>query len=141
MLAQQLTSPVLLFENSLGRLTQEPSHQLIYLQWYPGPRDLDAVQALFRHLLQAQHLTRFSKLLIDERAAAPYSEAAKTWLAEEWLPCLPSLSGFRARAYILATDVFARLSAVPVLAQAQHLHLPYHSFATEAEARAWLQLQ
>ena len=141
MLAQPLTSPVLLFENFLGRITQEPYYQLICLQWHPGRRDLEAVQALYRHLLQAQQVTHFTKLLVDERAAAPYTESAKTWLAEEWLPGLPNLSGFRARAYVVATDVFARLSAVPVLAQAQHLHLPYHSFTTEAEARAWLQLQ
>ena len=140
MLAQQLPSPVLLFENSLGHITQEPDQKLLCLHWHAAPRDLAPVQQLLRQLLQAHHLTHYPKLLLDERLASPYTEATKSWLVEEWLPRLPSITSFQAVARIVATDVFSRLSTVPVVAQAQHLHLPYHSFATEQEARAWLQL-
>ncbi|WP_324677135.1 hypothetical protein [Hymenobacter sp. GOD-10R] len=140
MLAQQLTSSVLLFENSLGHITQEPDQQLICLCWHRVLRDVSGLQPLLSQLLRAQHLTHYPKLLLDEHEAAPYSEAAKSWMVNEWLPCLPNLAGFQSVACVVATDVFARLSAVPVVAQAQHLHLPYRSFPTEAEARAWLQL-
>ncbi|MDO7875617.1 hypothetical protein Q5H93_12810 [Hymenobacter sp. ASUV-10] len=134
------TVPAILFTNALARLTHEPGG-LLCLQWQPGPRELAGVQAVFEQLAWAQRHTRAPQLLNDELRAAPFAEAAKHWLTQEWLPRQARFSGFAQVAAVLPAEVFARLSTVPVLARARQMGLPYHPCLSETEARAWLRQQ
>lgn len=134
-------APVFLFANAQARLSHEPGG-LLCLQWQPGLRNLATVQATFEQLQQAQRRSGATRLLLDERLAGPFSEEAKSWLTEEWLPRLAGQGRFQHIAAVLAQDVFARLSAVLILAQVQRLHLGQHRpFLAEADARAWLRQQ
>ncbi|QNH62565.1 hypothetical protein [Hymenobacter sediminicola] len=127
----------LLYENSLGRITHEPLGYL-RLHWQEGLRGSESVRALFAQLLRAQLRTGCRHLLIDERLAAPFQEADKVWLAGYWLPEWVQQVGCHHAAHLAATDVFARLSSVGILAKARSMALSQRSFTTETEALQWL---
>ncbi|WP_375434909.1 hypothetical protein [uncultured Hymenobacter sp.] len=140
MAAQPAISSLLLFENSLARIVQEADH-LICVYWHAGLREEAGAQLVFQQVRTAQQQTGCTKLLMNEQLAGIFTEAAKAWLVENWLPHLTRSGGFRHVACVLPTDVFARLSNVPVQVQAKSLHLPFQPFSSEAAARRWLHQQ
>jgi hypothetical protein len=140
MLPLSSSAAVVFFEHPLGRITQE-AEGFIRLQWLAGLRDTAAVRAIFEQLTRTCQRTACPRLLIDERLAEPFAEDAKSWLLEHGLPGLCQPSGYAQVAVISATDVYARLSAVSARAESQRLGLPFRAFASEAEARTWLNLR
>lgn len=130
------TSSVL-FENSLGCISYEPAGYL-RLHWQAGPRDSQPVRTLFAQTLRAQVQTGCAYLLIDERLASAFQEAEKAWLTEEWLPYWVAQAGRYYVAHLAATDVYARLSTVGVMAKARSIALSHCLFTNETDAVHWL---
>ena len=132
-----LTTRALYFENSSGRLWEEPDGY-VRLEYKSGPREAVQFRAILTHLLQALGRNRWSKVLIDQRLMLPYSPAELAWMSEEWLPRAVNEHGYRHGAFIVSLDVFARLAMNQLVLANRALPLTYSTFETEAAAVAWL---
>ncbi|RZK32675.1 MAG: hypothetical protein EOO63_00605 [Hymenobacter sp.] len=68
----------------------------------------------------------------------PFSPQAQQWISEDWLPAAVAVSGYRAGAVVVATNVLARLATAYITTSVADLPLRYRSFDTEEDAVAWL---
>ncbi|OGX90228.1 hypothetical protein [Hymenobacter coccineus] len=125
------------FENAAGRVWEEPQHYL-RLDYYAGPREEVAFRALLTHALRAMTRRGWGKLLIDQRKMAPYSDAERAWMVEEWLPRAIREGGYRYGAVVLAENAFARVSMTRLAMASRELGNTYKTFDTEDEAMGWL---
>ncbi|AWM34296.1 hypothetical protein [Hymenobacter nivis] len=125
------------FENAVGRVWEEPLHYL-RLDYYAAPREEVAFRALLTHALHALVRRGWGKMLIDQRKMAPYSDAERAWMLDEWLPRAIREGGYRYGAVVLAENPFARVSMTRLSLAARELGNTYKTFDTEADAAAWL---
>ena len=130
----------LYFENSVGRLWEEPA-AYVRLEYRPGPRDAAQFRAMLTHLMQALSRHHWSKVLIDQRVMVPYTPAELAWMSDEWLPRAVHEYGYRFGAFIVSHDVFARLAMNQLMMSSRSLAHTYRSFETEETAVAWLLAQ
>ena len=130
----------LYFENSIGRIWEEPEGY-VRLEYRPSPRDAVQFRAILTHLMQALARHRWSKALIDQRAMAPYTPAELAWMSDEWLPRAVQEYGYRYGAALLAHDVFARLAMNQLMMATRNLAHSYRSFESDGEAVGWLLAQ
>ena len=127
----------LYFENSIGRIWEEPGGYL-RLEYRAGPREPLQFRALLTHAAQALSRRHWEKMLVDQRAMAPFNASEQQWMTTEWLPRAVAEHGYRYGAVLLAHDVFARLAMNQyVMASRQPQHA-YRTFDTEEAAVAWL---
>lgn len=127
----------LYFENSIGRIWEEPARYL-RLEYRTGARDIVQFRAILTHLMQALARHRWSKVFIDQRDMAPYTATELTWMNEEWLPRAVLEYGYRYGAAVVAHDVFARLAMNQFVMTSRNLPHVYRTFEDEKEALAWL---
>lgn len=132
-----LPSRTLYFENSIGRLLEEPEGY-IRLEYKPGARDMVQYRAILTHLMQALSRHRWSKVLIDQRVMSPYTPIELAWMSDDWLPRAVNEHGYRLGAFIVSPDVFARLAMNQLVMASRNLPHTYRTFETENLAVAWL---
>ncbi|MCC3154202.1 hypothetical protein Q3A66_04680 [Hymenobacter sp. BT770] len=130
----------LYFENSIGRIWEEPEG-FLRLEYRAGLREPVQFRALLTHAVQAMSRRRWEKMLVDQREMAPLSPSEQEWMATEWLPRAVQEGGYRYGAILIANNVFARLAMNQyVMASRGQSHV-YRTFETEETAVAWLLAQ
>ncbi|MDQ2771469.1 MAG: STAS/SEC14 domain-containing protein [Bacteroidota bacterium] len=127
----------LYFENSVGRLWEEPAGYL-RLEYKPTPREALQFRAILTHLAQALSRHGWGNVLIDQREMAPYTPAELAWMGEEWLPRAVLDFGYRFGAAVVAHNVFARLAMNQLILANRTLPHTYRTFEGNAEAVEWL---
>ncbi|HEX8506206.1 MAG TPA: hypothetical protein VF630_12625 [Hymenobacter sp.] len=127
----------LYFENSIGRIWEEPGEYL-RLEYRPGVREAMQFRALLTHTAHALARQGWSKILVDQRSMAPFSPSEQDWMTNEWLPRAVAESGYRYGAILVAEDVFARLATNQFVMASRKLPHTYRTFEKEGEATAWL---
>lgn len=127
----------LYFENSTGRLWEEPEGYL-RLEYKPGPRELMQFRAMLTHTAQALSRRQWTRILVDQRQMAPFNPAEQAWMTTEWLPKAVHEHGYRHGAVLVAHNVFARLAMTQLVLASRDLPHTYRTFESEAEALAWL---
>ena len=132
-----LVSRSLYFENSTGRIWEEPEGYL-RLDYKAGPREAAQFRAMLTHIMQALSRHGWSKVLIDQRLMNPYTPLELAWMGEDWLPRAVHEHGYRHGAFIVSPDVFARLAMNQLVMANRNLPHTYRTFETEALAVAWL---
>lgn len=125
------------FENSAGRLWEEPAGY-VRLEYKPGPRETVQFRALLTHAAQALGRHRWPRMLVDQRAMAPFTPAEQAWMSRDWLPAAVHEYGYRYGALLVAHDVIARLAMTQVIFGTRNLPHAYRSFEDEGAAVAWL---
>ena len=130
----------LYFENSVGRLWEEPAGYL-RLEYTPTARETLQFRAILTHLAQALSRHGWGRVLIDQREMAPYTPAELAWMGEEWLPRAVLDFGYRFGAAVVAHDVFARLAMNQLVLANRSLPHTYRTFEGEAGAVEWLLAQ
>ncbi|OUJ69173.1 hypothetical protein BXP70_26870 [Hymenobacter crusticola] len=126
------------YGNAVG-LVQEHS-DYVRLRYHAGQRQAVEFQALLGHVTRALARHGAGKLLIDQRAMAPYSPPEQAYVLQQWLPRTIVEGHYRWGAVVMAQDVFARLAMDTIRTQAQTLPLTYRFFTEEPEALAWLHM-
>ncbi|MFC7666355.1 hypothetical protein ACFQT0_02125 [Hymenobacter humi] len=127
----------LYFENSIGRIWEEPGDSCGW-NTVPARASLLQFRALLTHAAQALSRRHWEKMLVDQRAMAPFNASEQEWMATEWLPRAVAEHGYRYGAVLLAHDVFARLAMNQYVMASRQLHHVYRTFDTEETAVAWL---
>jgi hypothetical protein len=133
----QKPSRSLYFENSIGRIWEEPDNYL-RLEYRPGVRDAVQFRALLTHTAQALARQGWSKILVDQRNMTPFSPNERDWMTDEWLPRAVNEHGYRYGAVLVARDVFARLAMNQFVMATRNLPHTYRTFEDEEAALAWL---
>ena len=128
----------LYFENSVGRLWEEPEGYL-RLEYKPGPRETVPFRSLLNHTAQALSRRQWSGILVDQRQMAPFNPTEQAWMTGEWLPKTVHEHGYRHGAVLVAQNVFARLAMTQLVLGARDLPHTYRTFENEGEAVAWLE--
>ena len=127
----------LYFENSIGRLWEEPEGYL-RLEYKPGPRETVQFRAMLTHTAQALSRRQWTSILVDQRQMAPFNSSEQAWMSNEWLPKAVHEHGYRHGAVVVAQNVFARLAMTQLVLSTRDLPHSYRTFEDEAEALAWL---
>lgn len=125
------------FENAAARISEHPQAFAV-VTWHKGIRKPEDFRAVLNHLDRLFRLRRWSRLLADQRNLAPFTEAERTWVLNEWLPQAVGEGPYRYAAVLPPLDVFARLASKSVTAEAHKKFLAYQFCETEAEAVQWL---
>lgn len=128
----------LYFENSSGRILEEPAGYL-RLEYHPGSRKEHHFRALLTHAAQALQRRGWRRMLVDQRAMAPFSTSEREWMTTEWLPRAVREHGYRHGAVLVATDVFARLAMNHFVMATRDLGHTYRTFEAEEAAVVWLE--
>lgn len=128
----------LYFENSIGRLWEEPDGYL-RLEYKPNPREAVQFRALLTHAAQALSRHHWANMLVDQRQMTPFTPAEQAWMSGEWLPKAVHEHGYRHGAVLVAHNVFARLAMTQLVLGTRDLPHTYRTFEDEAEAVAWLE--
>ncbi|WP_201979655.1 hypothetical protein [Hymenobacter rubidus] len=134
------SSRALYFENSSGRIWEEPEGYL-RLEYGAGAREAVQFRSLLTHAAQAMSRRQWNKMLVDQREMAPFSPSEQDWMTNEWLPRAVSEHGYRYGAILVAHNVFARLATNQFMMASRGLPHVYRTFEAEAAAVAWLQEQ
>ena len=127
----------LYFENSAGRIWEEPEGYL-RLEYRSGLREAVQFRALLTHTAQALSRRLWSKILVDQRAMAPFNPSEQDWMTTEWLPRTVQENGYRFGAVLVAHNVFARLAMNQLIMSSRNLPHTYCTFEAEETAVAWL---
>jgi SpoIIAA-like len=127
----------LYFENSIGRLWEEPEGYL-RLEYKPSPRETVQFRALLTHAAQALSRHKWSNILVDQRQMSPFTSTEQAWMTGEWLPKAVHEHGYRHGAVLVAHNVFARLVMTQLVLGARDLPHTYRTFEDEGDALAWL---
>lgn len=127
----------LYFENSVGRLWEEPEGYL-RLEYKPGPRETVQFRAMLTHVAQALSRRQWACILVDQRQMDPFNPTEQAWMTSEWLPKAVLEHGYRFGAVLVAHNVFARLAMTQLVMSTRDLPHTYRTFENEAEAVAWL---
>ena len=127
----------LYFENSVGRLWEEPAGYL-RLEYKPNPRETVQFRAILTHTAQALSRRQWANILVDQRQMAPFTPIEQTWMSNEWLPKAVHEHGYRHGAVLVAHNVFARLAMTQLVFGTRDLPHTYRTFEDEDEAVAWL---
>jgi len=130
----------LYFENSIGRIWEEPGGYL-RLEYRAGAREIVQFRALLTHTAHALNRRQWNKILVDQRSMAPFSATEQDWMASEWLPRAVNEHGYRYGAVLVANDVFARLAMNQLVMATRTLAHTYRTFEAEEAAVAWLAQQ
>ena len=125
------------FESAAAKITREQAGY-IHLQMQSGKQTAADIRTMFEQSLLATQTSGFNKLLLDHRLAAPFEEEAKDWFKHMFLPHMATDLAARRTAVVLAYDVFARLSMVPLSAGVYRRGNLVRSFESKTEALAWL---
>ncbi|KAA9333252.1 hypothetical protein F0P96_09750 [Hymenobacter busanensis] len=132
--------PPLRFANAAAHVLADPEGFAL-MRWQPGPRTLADYQAAQNALLRIIRALGTGKALVDLRRMDPLSPDERAWVVAHWLPRAVVQGNYRYGA-VLSTPTTApwlRPEDKPLL---DWPRAPtYHSFADEAEARAWLREQ
>ena len=128
----------LYFENSVGRLWEEPGGYL-RLEYKAGPREIVQFRALLTHTAQALRRRQWAHILVDQRQMAPFNPVEQAWMTSEWLPNAVLEHGYRFGAVLVAQNVFARLAMTQLVLGTRDLPHTYRTFESESEAVAWLE--
>jgi hypothetical protein len=128
----------LYFENSVGRLWEEPAGYL-RLEYKPNPRETVEFRALLTHTAQALSRHQWASILVDQRQMSPFIPAEQAWMTSEWLPKAVHEHGYRYGAVVVAQNVFARLAMTQLVLGSHDLSHTYRTFEDETEALAWLE--
>lgn len=126
-----------LLQNPAGQVLADPAG-FLRLEWGSQPRSFAHIQAMFTTAAQALAQRGWSRILINQVGMIPFSPQAQQWVSEEWLPAAVAVSGYRAGAVVVATNVLTRLATAYITTNASNLPLRYRSFDTEAAAVSWL---
>ena len=129
-----------LFENAAGQLQANPL-EFLHVHWGPGPRSLSDTGALFSVITKTLQQRKWSKVLVNQVAMAPFTTQEQLWVAQEWLPHAVREGGYRFGAIIVSADALTRLATAFITVNVQGLPIQYRSFADEATATAWLREQ
>ena len=132
-----VASRSLYFENSVGRLWEEPTGYL-RLEYKPGPRGEVEFRALLTHAAQALTRHHWRSILVDQRQMTPFVMSEQTWMGTEWLPHAVHEHGYRFGAVLVAQNVFARLAMTQLVLSTRNLPHTYRTFEGEDEAVGWL---
>ncbi|MGI4871104.1 MAG: hypothetical protein ACRYFX_07990 [Janthinobacterium lividum] len=127
----------LLFQSSVALI----AHELVgYLRitLEPGQHPSAELRAMFVESWRLHQAAGLHRVLFDQRLAVPFSEADKMWFIESFTPRLARQNAATRFAHLTATNVFARLSMVPMAAGIYHQGDSYKSFEEEAAALQWL---
>ncbi|WP_426492044.1 hypothetical protein [Hymenobacter sp. 102] len=130
-------SPTLYFENSAGRILEDPAGFLRVI-WTAQERDAVTCHAVFNHMIQALRRNGWSKILVDQRQLRAFSTEEQQWIVQQWLPRAVQEGGYRYGSVLVAEDVFTRLATAYITTSVQNLPLIYRTFTDEASATAWL---
>ncbi|WP_310394696.1 STAS/SEC14 domain-containing protein [Hymenobacter sp.] len=131
------TARTIYFENSVGRIWEEPDAYL-RLEYRPGPREETHFRALLNHLAQALARRGWHRILVDQQAMAPFSPGEQEWMTTQWLPRAVHEHGYRLGAVVVAHNVFARLVMNQLVMATRDLPHTYRTFERDADAVAWL---
>lgn len=136
-----MTSPDFLvyFQNPVGRVLEHPDGYAV-VEYAPGPRQLDHLQAFLTHVGQLLRRRGWNRILGDQRAMDPSTPEESAWILDFWLTPTPDrMEGLRG-AVLLPRDAFASLSVSQMMHEAQAAALTYRMFDEheQAEAEAWL---
>lgn len=129
--------PTLYFENTAGRLLEDPAG-FLRADWSNKKRGPEDARALFTHMTRALQRYGWSKILINQVGMQPFSPQEQEWAAQEWLPRIVREGGYRFGAILVSQDVMTRLATAYITTQVQKLPLVYRSFDDEAAAVQWL---
>jgi hypothetical protein len=127
----------LYFENSVGRIWEEPEGYL-RLEYRSGLREGVQFRALLTHTAQALSRRQWSKILVDQRDMAPFNPSEQDWMTNEWLPRAVQENGYRFGAILVAHNVFARLAMNQFMMASRNLPHTYRTFEAEEIAVDWL---
>lgn len=127
----------LYFENSIGRLWEEPEGYL-RLEYKPSPRETVQFRALLTHAAQALSRRQWGNMLVDQRQMSPFTPTEQAWMSSEWLPKAVHEHGYRHGAVLVAHNVIARLAMTQLVFGTRDLPHIYRTFEDEGEAVAWL---
>ncbi|GAA4043772.1 hypothetical protein GCM10022409_32290 [Hymenobacter glaciei] len=127
----------LYFENSVGRLWEEPEGYL-RLEYKPNPRELLQFRALLTHTAQALSRRHWSNILVDQRQMTPFTPTEQAWMTSEWLPKAVHEHGYRHGAVLVANNVISRLAMTQLVLGTRYLPHTYRTFEEEKEAVVWL---
>lgn len=64
----------------------------------------------------------------------PFNPQAQQWISEEWLPAAVTVSGYRAGAVVVATNVLTRIATAYITTSVVNLPLRYRCFDTKTAA-------
>jgi hypothetical protein len=128
--------PVLL-KNAAGQVLVDPAG-FLRLEWGSQPRSFAQIQAMFTTAAQALEQRGWGRILINQVGMIPFSPQEQQWISTEWLPTAVTVSGYRAGALVVATNVLTRLATAYITTSVSGLPLRYRSFDTEAAAISWL---
>jgi hypothetical protein len=73
------------FENPVGRLLEQSVGQYVVVEYHPGPRKLNELQAFLTHAGQLLSRQGWHKLLGDQRHMAPFTPEELEWVTGFWL--------------------------------------------------------
>ena len=132
-----VASRSLYFENSVGRIWEEPAGYL-RLEYKPGGRAELDFHALLNHCAQALGRRQWRSILVDQRQMAPFGPGEQHWMGTEWLPRAVHEYGYRFGAVLVAQNVFARLAMTQLVLSTRDLPHTYRTFEGEDEAVGWL---
>jgi hypothetical protein len=127
----------LYFENAVGRLLENPKGYLV-VEYKPGPRKFNELQAFLHHASQVLARNGWHKLLGDQHQMSPFTPEESQWITEYWLSAAQLRTSTVYGAILLPHDVFARLSVSQLVHDAKASAMTYRLFQEQAEAEAWL---
>ena len=129
--------PLLIFENNAGRLFTDAAG-FLRANWSHHLRRIDETRALFNQMQRALQRYGWSRILVNQTAMLPFSQAEQAWISTEWLPQAVQENDYRHGAVVLSPDVFVRLATASITTSVQGLPLTYRSFDNDAAAASWL---
>lgn len=98
------------FKNAVGHLLAHPAGHYIAVEYYPGPRQLNDLQAFLSHAGQLLARWGWDKLLDQQGQMAPLTSVEVEWLTNFWRSQAQHRSEILYGALLLPHDVFAHLS-------------------------------
>jgi hypothetical protein len=128
----------LYFENPVGRLLEQPVGQYVVVEYRPGPRKLNELQAFLTHAGQLLSRQGWHKLLGDQRLMSPFTPEEVQWVTEFWLSTAQWRTTVLYGAVLLPHDVFARLSVSQTMHEAKAAAMTYRLFEELETAQQWL---
>lgn len=128
----------LYFENPVGRLLEQPVGQYVVVEYRPGPRKLNELQAFLTHAKHLLSRQGWHKLLGDQRLMAPFTPEEAQWVTEFWLSTTRWRTTLLYGAVLLPHDVFARLSVSQIMHEAKAAAMTCRLFEELESAQQWL---
>jgi hypothetical protein len=103
-------TPHTYFENSVGRLLEDPAGQYISVEFHTGPRQLSELQAFLSHAGQLLAHRGWDKLRTHQSLMGAFTPEEIEWITGYWRKKTQQCTNMLYGALLLPHEVFAHLS-------------------------------